>query len=110
MEFLFVEIQPFTRKVVQMGLEDDLRALQGELRRDPTAGTLDPGTCGLRKIRMADSARQRGKRSGSRVHYLYVPHRDTIYLVNVYSKDDQSTLTPQQKKSLCAWILRMTVS
>ena len=110
MKLLFVEIQPFTRKVVRMGLEDDLRRLQDELKRNPAAGTLDPGTCGLRKIRMADSARQRGKSSGLRVHYLYVPHRDTIYLVNVYSKDQQSTLTPQQKKLLCGWILRMTVS
>lgn len=110
MEFLFVEILPFTRKVVKMGLEDDLRRLHDELKRNPTAGTLDPGTCGLRKVRMADAGHQRGKRSGARVHYLYVPHRDTSYLVNVYSKDQQNTLTPQQKKTLCAWILRMTVS
>lgn len=109
MELLFVEVQPVTRKI-EWGLEDEFRRLQDRLRNNPTAGALDPGTCGLRKIRMADFARQRGKSSGPRVHYLYVPHRSTIYIVSIYSKDEQSTLTPQQKKSLCAWILRMAVS
>jgi hypothetical protein len=107
MECLFIEIEPFTRKVVKLGLEDDLRALQDLLRRNPAAGTRDPGTCGLRKVRMADSARRRGKSSGARVHYLYVPHRRTIYLVHLYVKADQGTLTPEQKRILCAWTLRM---
>lgn len=51
MELFFVELRPFTRKIVQLDLEDDLRALQDQLREKPTAGVLDPGTCGLRKIR-----------------------------------------------------------
>lgn len=107
MELVFVELAPFTRKVVKLGLEEDLRTLEDHLRRNPTAGTLDPGTCGLRKIRMSNAARGRGKRGGARVHYLYVPHRDTIYFFNVYSKDEQSTLAPEHKKMLCALILRM---
>ena len=47
----FVETGVFTRRVQQHGLEDALRYLQLELVENPTAGDLDPGTGGLRKVR-----------------------------------------------------------
>lgn len=109
MECIFVEMKPFTDKVARLRLEDDLRRLQDHLRRNPAAGALDPGACGLRKVRMGDAGRGRGKRSGFRVHYLHVSHRQTIYLFSLYSKDEQDALTPEQKKMLCALILRMTI-
>lgn len=109
MECTFVEMKPFTRRVVSQGLDGDLRRLQDHLRQNPAAGALDPGACGLRKVRMGDAGRSRGKRSSFRVHYLHVPHRQTIYLFNLYSKDEQDALTPEQKKMLCALILRMTI-
>lgn len=104
MELHFVELEPFTRRVVQLGLEDDLRGLEDELLRNPVAGTIDPGTCGLRKIRMRVEKRGRGKRFGARVHYLYFPGDRAIFLFNVYLKEEQSTLTPAQKRMLCALI------
>jgi hypothetical protein len=104
----FVELEPFTRKVVQLDLEDDLRALQDQLRQNPTAGAIDPGTCGLRKVRMAISKRGRGKRFGARVHYLYFPGDGMICLFNLYLKEEQSALTPSQKKMLCAFVDLLT--
>ena len=109
MRYTFVELTAFTNKLVKLGLEDDLVKLQDELLRNPMAGDLDPGACGLRKIRMPDSTRGQGKRFGARVHYLLVPHRGTIYLFNIYPKSEQDALTPEQKKALCRLILRMTV-
>lgn len=109
MQCIFVEMKPFTRKFLEQARDDDLRRLQDYLRQDPAAGALDPGACGLRKVRMGDAGRARGKRSGFRVHYLHVPQRQTIYLFNLYSKAEQDTLTPGQKKMLCALILRMTI-
>lgn len=108
MELLFVELRPFTRKVVQLDLEDDLRALQDQLRENPTAGVLDPGTCGLRKIRMTVGTRRRGKRFGARVHYLYDPLHRMIFFFNVYLKEEQGALTPAQKKMLCALVDLLT--
>jgi hypothetical protein len=35
------------------------------------------------------------------VHYAFSPREQTIYLMNVYRKDEQSTLTAEQKKVLC---------
>lgn len=104
LDLFFVESAEFTKRVVKLGLEEDLRELQDELRRDPMKGALDPGACGLRKVRMKDRTRGQGKRFGIRVHYLFVPHRETVYLLNLYPKDEQDTLTSEQKKLLCARI------
>src|SRR5437667_10691403 len=60
--FVFVETSVFTKRLARLGLEDALRGLQLELLENPTAGDLDPGTGGLRKVRMADPTRGKGKR------------------------------------------------
>lgn len=104
MQCMFVEIAEFTRRVVRFGLEEDLRVLQNFLEANPRAGKLDPGTCGLRKIRMGDSARGQGKSGGARVLYFYFPERQVIYLLWMYTKAEQGTLTPTQKRTLCSWV------
>ena len=72
------------------------------LAANPTAGRRDPGTSGLRNVRIADPARAQGKRGGARVHYLWVPSRQLVYFLFVYSKDEAGTLTQDQKKTLSA--------
>ena len=96
----FVETNVFTRRVVSLGFEEPLRELQLLLLRDPGAGAVDPGTGGLRKIRIGDPGRGKGKRSGARVHYLWIPDASLIYLAHVYSKDEADSLTQAQKKQL----------
>ncbi len=71
-----------------------------ELLTNPTAGDLDPGTGGLRKVRLPDPTRGKGKRGGARVHYLWLAHRDVIYLMFAYAKGEHDTLSEQQKKEL----------
>ena len=99
---VFVETSVFTKRIARLELEEALRDLQLELLENPTAGDLDPGTGGLRKVRMADPMRGKGKRGGARVHYLWLPHRDVIYLLFVYSKDEDDSLSGQQKRALRA--------
>lgn len=96
----FIETAVFTRRVIALGLDSGLRALQQELSAHPTAGVVDPGTGGLRKVRMPDTERAQGKRGGARVHYLYLPRHDVIYLLYVYAKRDTSTLSADQKHAL----------
>jgi hypothetical protein len=96
----FIETEIFTRRIVSLHLESGLRALQLELMAHPTTGVLDPGTGGLRKIRMPDAVRGKGKRGGARVHYLYLPRHDVIYLLYVYAKRDTDVLTADQKRAL----------
>lgn len=87
-------------RIGKLGLESELRALQATLLQDPEAGRLDPGTGGLRKVRLPDPTRGKGKRSGARVHYLWLSHRHRIYLMYVYGKDEAPTLTTAQKRAL----------
>jgi hypothetical protein len=101
MECMFVEMQPFTHKVVKLGWDDELARVQAELRRNPRAGAIEPGTCGLRKLRIRDPARGQGKRFGARIYYVFVPLEEAIYLMSVYRKDEQAALTPEQKHELC---------
>lgn len=98
----FVETPTFTRRITALGLEDSLRELQYALLKNPTAGVVDPGTGGLRKVRIADPGRGKGKRGGGRVHYLWLPDVSIVYLIYVYAKDELATLAPQQKSQLAA--------
>ena len=61
-EFLtFVETSIFTKRIAALGLEASLRGLQLELLDNPEAGDVEPGTAGLRKIRLGDPTRGKGK-------------------------------------------------
>ncbi len=100
MKLLFVETGQFTRRISAEGWEEDLRELQQELLANPEKGPVERGMGGLRKVRMRLRARRKGKSSGARVHYLYVPHRSVIYLLFAYPKGEQAILTHEQKKAL----------
>lgn len=100
MNMMFVETRVFTRRVTQLGLEGALKGLQEEILANPEAGRLDPGTGGLRKIRLPDKQRGKGKRGGARAHYLWLPDKQMVYLLFVYAKDEAHTLTADQKTQL----------
>jgi hypothetical protein len=101
MEWMFVEAPEFTRRIVKLMLDDELPTLQAELLANPRAGDVERGTCGLRKIRIRDPGRGQGKRFGARVHYVFVPREQAIYLMSVYPKGEQAALTQSEKKMLC---------
>ncbi len=101
---IFVETLVFTRRVSTLELEEPLRELQLELLRNPEAGRLDPGTGGLRKVRISDPHRGKGKRGGARVHYLWLSGPAVLYFIFVYGKDEASTLTQDQKRQLKALV------
>lgn len=96
----FVETAVFTRRLQRLGLEGDLRGIQEALLANPDAGVLDPGTGGLRKLRVG--ARGKGTSGGARIHYLWLPGPGVVYLVFIYRKDEMATLTPKQKEQLKA--------
>jgi hypothetical protein len=59
-----------------------------------------PGCGGLRKARIRDARRKKGKRGGARVIYLHVPEVDWIFLLDVYGKDEKEDLTADEKEVL----------
>ena len=86
--------------VTETVVEQVVRAVQADLSANPTVGDLDAGTGGLRKMRVPDPSRGKGKRDGARVHYLYLPDSAVVYLLFVYSKDEFPALNAAQKKAL----------
>jgi len=98
----FVETTAFTKRLAALGLEESLRELQLALIENPEAGDVEPATGGLRKVRLGDPTRGKGKRGGARVHYLWLSHTSVIYLIYVYSKNEATALTAEQKRELRA--------
>jgi hypothetical protein len=96
----FIETSGFTDWVKAHLSDLGLADLQQELLNDPDTGAVIPGCGGLRKMRVADPKRGKGKRGGARVIYLHVTGADVIYLMDVYGKDEREDLTADQKKIL----------
>ena len=96
----FIETPEFTEWIKEYLSDDQLAGLQRELLNDPETGSVMPGCGGLRKIRVADPKRGKGKRGGARLIYLHVAEADVIYLMDIYGKDEQEDLTADQKKIL----------
>ena len=77
----FVETSEFTEWVKEYLSDQALSDLQRELLNDPDTGSVMPGCGGLRKMRVADPRRGKGKRGGARVIYLHVEELEQTYLV-----------------------------
>ncbi len=99
MNLVLLETRFFTSRVVELLDSETYRKLQNALLEDPDAGAVVPGCGGLRKIRVASTGRQKGKRSGCRVIYLHVPERRHLYFVAIYGKNVQEGLTELDKKN-----------
>ncbi len=65
------------------------------------------GAGGLRKLRLSDPKRDKGKRGGVRVYYLYVPEKDRIYLIDIHDKDEKAYLSPDELKVLGSIVSRI---
>jgi hypothetical protein len=94
----FIETGEFTEWIKEHLTDDGLAALQRELLDDPERGDVMPGCGGLRKLRIANPGRGKGKRGGARVIYLHIKAADEIHLITIYGKDQQDDLTAEDKK------------
>ena len=95
----FIEVPSFTKKWESLGLtDDDLNRLQTELLNNPKIGDVIKGTGGLRKLRIPMD--YSGKRGGGRVLYIDIECKETIYFINVYTKNEKDDLTEAEKKAL----------
>ena len=54
---------------------------------------------GLRKIRIADSERNKGKRGGARVIYYYFLDGAQIWLFSAYGKGEKADLNESEKRA-----------
>ena len=99
MRISFIETRRFTSLWDEFDLKvEDLIRLQDQIGVDPTANPVISGTGGLRKIRFASLAGNRGKRGAFRVGYAYFEEYGIVVLVLVYPKNRMGNLMPAEKK------------
>ncbi|PJG86440.1 toxin [Conservatibacter flavescens] len=104
MKLTFIELPPFQRYRTEFLDDEAYRLFQNELLENPEKGDLIQGLGGLRKVRISDNNRNKGKRGGARVIYYYVVNRDQIFLITAYGKHKQTDLTTEQRKALLSLI------
>ncbi len=106
----FIELPVFTRRLTALAKEhadDVLIEMQNDLLADPKRGKVVKGIPGVRKARANDPERGKGKRGGFRYLYYYIERDGQIYLLMVFSKDEQDDLTKEQKKTLSKLIVEL---
>jgi hypothetical protein len=98
--FAFTETVIFTEDLLDITDDETLYAIQNALLANPLLGDVIKGTGGARKGRIGNPKAKSGKSGGFRFIYIYLPKNDRFYLLTVYSKKDQSDLSPEQAKML----------
>lgn len=99
---LFVESVMFTKQVRTFLDDETYREFQNELAGNPEKGSVMQGCGGLRKARVEEPRRGKGKRGGCRIIYLHIPEVNRIDLLAVYSKDQQDDLNDGERKRMTA--------
>lgn len=102
MRLTLVEFRLFTSRVAEYLDDENYRRVQNALAENPNAGDVIPGCGGLRKLRVAHLGRQKGKRGGCRIIYLYLPEASRIDLFAIYGKGEREDLSAEQKRQLTA--------
>jgi hypothetical protein len=100
---VFIESAAFTRRLRELtgnNSEDVLNAIQDDLIANLRRGTVVRGLGGIRKARVGNPRRGKGKRGGFRYWYLFLERRDHIHLLILLDKDEQEDLNSQQRTAL----------
>lgn len=95
--FEFIESKVFSKQVRGLAAEV-LSSIQSDLVQNPERGDIVKGTHGVRKARVADPGSLRGKSGSYRYLYLYLEHAGRIHLLYLFSKGEQSDLSPDQTR------------
>ena len=94
----FFQTHLFSRKLDARGGQPLLLRIEGEILKNPEVGAVISGTGGVRKLRVEDADRRKGKRGGFRVLYLDLPDCQETFLITFYGKDEADDLSPEGKK------------
>ena len=96
--FEFVRLPSFESTAKGILKEEEIRRMEEDLVANPWAGDLIAQSGGVRKLRVATEGR--GKRGSTRVVYVYIEDRETIYLLFAFPKNMQANLTAAEKQQV----------
>jgi mRNA-degrading endonuclease RelE of RelBE toxin-antitoxin system len=96
----FRETRHFTREIGRLLNHDEYQELQEALILRPESGSVMPRTNGIRKLRWGQSGKGRGKRGGARIIYYWHPAKQIFFMLDVFTKNEQETLTREEEKAL----------
>jgi hypothetical protein len=100
----------FTQRLHQLAgasADEVLRAIQEDLLRNSEKGEMVQGLGGVRKARISNPSRSKGKRGGYRYLHLYVRHRNHIHLLCLLDKNEQEDLSAEQRRQLRATVTQL---
>lgn len=105
MNFEVIATQPFERKLRKLAkrhksLVADLTNLIEHLSTNPTLGTALGNDC--YKIRLAILSKGRGKSGGARLNTFVRIVKNTVYLLDMYDKSDQASISDKELRILMA--------
>ena len=87
----FIESKLFTSLIQQYLPDDEYSALQQALVAKPDAGEVIRGSGGVQKLRWGVAGR--GKRGGIRVIYYLRSHQDEVWMLTVYAKNEEASIS-----------------
>jgi hypothetical protein len=94
----FIETSLFTSLVSEYLTEEEYREMQNYLLVRPDAGALIRGGGGIRKLHWARTGM--GKSGGVRTLYYWAKSQEEIYLLTMYSKNEQENIDPATLKRI----------
>jgi hypothetical protein len=87
--------------------ETKAREIENAILEQPEIGAIVTGTGGVRKFRLADEGRSKGKRGGIRVFFLDLPHIEITHLIFVLRKGEAEDLLADEKKAIKELVLKL---
>jgi hypothetical protein len=94
----FIETTLFTSLVSEYLSDEEYHEMQNYLMIRPDAGKLIRGSGGIRKLRWARTGM--GKSGGVRTLYYWAKSQEEIYLLTLYSKNEQENIDPTTLKRI----------
>lgn len=98
MKRIFIQTPLFSKKLDNCGGDVLLLAIEEKLLKNPEAGDVVQGSGGVKKLRIADPVRRKGKRGGFRIIHLNIARYEHTLLITFYGKNEKSDLSTDDKR------------
>ncbi len=96
--YSFIELSLFSRYRDSYFSDEQFVKLQKHLLKNPQAGSVVPGSGGVRKLRWQRAGT--GKRGGLRIIYYVQDEKKRIWFLTLYSKSARENITARDLRQL----------